>query len=45
MEILVFFFFGFLKSTKSSKETVAKVKVSNFSAEQTVHWSIHGLDV
>ena len=34
---------SFSKSTKSF--TVIKVKVSNFRAEHTAHWSTHGLVV
>ena len=38
--------FSFSKSTaSSSKVTVTKVKVSNFRAEQTAHWSTHRLVV
>ena len=33
--------FSFSKSTESFKVTVTKVKVSDFRAEQTAHWSTH----
>ena len=36
---------SFQNRPNHSKVTVTEVKVSNFSAEQTAHWSTHGLVV
>ena len=35
--------FSFRNRPSHSKVTVTKVKVSDFRAEQTAHWSTHGL--